>query len=202
MSHRKFEAPRHGSLGFRPRKRTHHPRGKISAFPKDDASKPCHLTAFMGYKAGMTHVVRDVDRPLSKLLHKKEILEAVTILETPPMIVVGVVGYKETPNGLRSVATVWAQHLSDECKRRFYKNWYNSKRKAFTKYAKSKDFQANMTANLEKIKNNVEANAFRQPPKWLEYDANNMIVKVVGVPAREDIDLPIEEHLIVELYSK
>ena len=56
--------------------------------------------------------------------------------------------------------------------------------------------------NLEKIKNNVEANAFRQPPKWLEYDANNKIVKVVGVPAREDIDLPIEEHLIVELYSK
>ena len=56
--------------------------------------------------------------------------------------------------------------------------------------------------SLEKIKNNVEANAFRQPPKWLEYDANNMIVKVVGVPAREDIDLPIEEHLIVELYSK
>ncbi len=56
--------------------------------------------------------------------------------------------------------------------------------------------------NLEKIKSNVEANAFRQPPKWLEYDANNMIVKVVGVPQREDIDLPIEEHLIVELYSK
>ncbi len=56
--------------------------------------------------------------------------------------------------------------------------------------------------NLDKIKSNVEANAFRQPPKWLEYDANNMIVKVVGVPAREDIDLPIEEHLIVELYSK
>jgi len=152
MSHRKFEAPRHGSLGFRPRKRTHHPRGKISAFPKDDASKPCHLTAFMGYKAGMTHIVRDVDRPLCKLLHKKEVLEAVTILETPPMIVVGVVGYKETPNGLRSIATVWAQHLSNECKRRFYKNWYNCKRKAFTKYAKSKDFEANMNANLEKIK--------------------------------------------------
>ncbi|MGN1001746.1 MAG: 30S ribosomal protein S4 [Oscillospiraceae bacterium] len=55
---------------------------------------------------------------------------------------------------------------------------------------------------LEKIKANVEANAFRQPPKWLEYDANNMIAKVVAAPAREDIDLPIEEHLIVELYSK
>ena len=56
--------------------------------------------------------------------------------------------------------------------------------------------------SLEKIKANVEANAFRQPPKWLEYDANNMIAKVTAVPAREDIDLPIEERLIVELYSK
>lgn len=56
--------------------------------------------------------------------------------------------------------------------------------------------------NLEKIKSNVEANAFRQPPKWLEYDGANMIAKVTGVPAREDIDLPIEEHMIVELYSK
>ena len=56
--------------------------------------------------------------------------------------------------------------------------------------------------SLEKIKANVEANAFRQPPKWLEYDVNNMIAKVTAVPAREDIDLPIEEHLIVELYSK
>ena len=56
--------------------------------------------------------------------------------------------------------------------------------------------------NLEKIKANVEANAFRQAPRWLEYDAANMIAKVIAVPTREDIDMPIEEHLIVELYSK
>ena len=55
---------------------------------------------------------------------------------------------------------------------------------------------------IEKIKANIEANAFRPAPKWLEYDANNQLAKVVAVPAREDIDLPIEEHLIVELYSK
>ena len=55
---------------------------------------------------------------------------------------------------------------------------------------------------LEKIKANIEANSSRPAPKWLEYDANNQIAKVVGVPARDDIDLPIEEHLIVELYSK
>jgi len=135
MSHRKFEAPRHGSLGFLPRNRSRRHRGKVKTFPKDDKSKKPHLTAFMGYKAGMTHIVRDVDRPGSKL-HKREVVEAVTIVETPPMVVVGMVGYTETVQGLRTLTTVWAEHLSEEVKRRFYKNWYKAKRKAFTSYAK------------------------------------------------------------------
>jgi len=135
MSHRKFSAPRHGSLGFLPRKRSRRHRGKVKAFPKDDPSKPVHLTAFLGYKAGMTHVVRTVDRPGSKM-NKKEVVEGVTIVETPPIVVVGVVGYIETPRGMRSLKVVWAEHLSDECKRRFYKNWYRSKKKAFTKASK------------------------------------------------------------------
>jgi small subunit ribosomal protein S4 len=56
--------------------------------------------------------------------------------------------------------------------------------------------------SLEKMKNVIEANSFRQPPKWLDYDRNNLIAKIVALPQKEDIDLPIEEHLIVELYSK
>ena len=39
-------------------------------------------------------------------------------------------------------------------------------------------------------------------PKWLERDKNALKGTVVTLPAREDIDMPIEEHLIVELYSK
>jgi large subunit ribosomal protein L3e len=132
MSHRKFSAPRHGSLGFLPKKRSRRHRGKVKSFPKDDKTKPVHLTAFLGYKAGMTHVLREVDRPGSKV-HKKEVVEAVTVIETPPMIVVGVVGYIETPKGLRTFKTIWAEHLSEECRRRFYKNWYKSKKKAFSK---------------------------------------------------------------------
>jgi len=134
MSHRKFSAPRHGSLGFLPKKRSRRQRGKCKAFPKDDPKQPVHLTAFIGYKAGMTHVVREVDRPGSKV-HKKEVVEAVTILETPPMVIVGVIGYIDTPKGPRSLKTIFAEHLSDECRRRFYKNWYRSKKKAFTKAA-------------------------------------------------------------------
>jgi len=156
MSHRKFERPRHGSLGFLPRKRTKHHHGKIKSFPKDDASKPPHLTAFMSYKAGMSHIVRDVDRPGSKL-HKKEVAEAVSVVEAPPMVVIGFVGYVETPRGLRALTSVWAGHLSEEVKRRFYKAWHKSKQKAFTKYQKrwsdaSKASESPMAAEIERAK--------------------------------------------------
>merc|ERR1712227_804531 len=132
MSHRKFEAPRHGSKGFLPKKRSKRHKGKCKAFPKDDASKPVQMTAFMGYKAGMTHIVREMDRPGSKV-NKKEVVEAVTIIETPPMVAIGVVGYIDTPRGMRALKTVWAEHIGEEAKRRFYKNLSQSKKKAFTK---------------------------------------------------------------------
>mmetsp|Transcript_3026 Transcript_3026/g.7211 ORF Transcript_3026/g.7211 Transcript_3026/m.7211 type:complete len:397 (+) Transcript_3026:50-1240(+) len=152
MSHRKFEAPRHGHMGFRPRKRAVAHRGHIRSFPKDDAKNEPHLTAFSGYKAGMTHVVRDMDRPGSKL-HKKEVAEAVTVIEVPPIRVVGLVGYVETPRGLRSLTTVWAANLNDEARRRYYKRWYASKKKAFTKYAaKVKEDPSVMEKSVELAK--------------------------------------------------
>jgi len=109
-------------MGFYPKKRSKRARGKVKAFPKDKSSDPCHLTAFLGFKAGMTHIVREVDRPGSKS-NKKEVVEAVTIIETPPMVIVGMVGYIETPRGLRALKTIWAENLSEEARRRFYKNW-------------------------------------------------------------------------------
>ena len=56
--------------------------------------------------------------------------------------------------------------------------------------------------NLDKLKMVIDANLSRVPPKWLEYDPNALIAKVSTTPTREDIDFPIEEQLIVELYSK
>ena len=52
----------------------------------------------------------------------------------------------------------------------------------------------------EKIKAINEANEKKAIVKWLEKDGNS--AKVVALAQKEDIDLPIEEHLIVELYSK
>lgn len=101
----------------------------------------------------MTHIVRSVDRP-GALMHKREVVDAVSIVETPPMVVVGVVGYVETPSGLRTLTTVFAEHLSEEFKRRCYKNWYRSKKKAYTKYALKyqKDNGKDIEHELERIK--------------------------------------------------
>ncbi|EZG43591.1 60S ribosomal protein L3 [Gregarina niphandrodes] len=136
MSHRKFEAPRHGSLAFLPKKRCRRGQGRIQAFPKDDASKKPHLTGFAGFKAGMTHVVREINRPGSKL-HKKDVVESCTVIDCPDMVAIGVVGYKETQTGLRAVTTCYAGYLSDDARRRLYRKWYCSKKRAFTKYMKA-----------------------------------------------------------------
>ena len=47
-----------------------------------------------------------------------------------------------------------------------------------------------------------EDDAFVAAPKWLDRDKNTLSGKVLALPARDDIDFEIAEHLIVELYSK
>ncbi len=54
----------------------------------------------------------------------------------------------------------------------------------------------------DKIKAVLDTADSRVVPAWLSVDKNSLSATVVKMPAREDIDLPIEEHLIVELYSK
>lgn len=56
--------------------------------------------------------------------------------------------------------------------------------------------------SIGKFKEMAEDAEGKTLPSWLEFDAENMIGKVTGKPAREDIDIEIAEHLIVELYSK
>ncbi|KAJ2411786.1 60S ribosomal protein L3, partial [Coemansia sp. RSA 2524] len=147
----------------------------------------------------MTHVVRDLDRPGSKA-HKKEIVEAVTVVEAPPMVVVGVVGYIETPRGMRALTSVWAEHLSDEVKRRFYKNWYRSKKKAFTKYAAkySSDNGKQITQDLERIKKyssvvRVIAHTQMNKVRVGQKKAHIMEIQVNGGTIAEKVDW-VREH--------
>ena len=52
------------------------------------------------------------------------------------------------------------------------------------------------------IKENMELNSSRPIPEWLEMNNEKLEAKVVRLASREDVDLPVAEHLIVELYSK
>ncbi len=58
------------------------------------------------------------------------------------------------------------------------------------------------STSIEKFKNNLEANASKVVPEWLDFDAAKFEGKMLKYASRQDIDLPLEEHLIVELYSK
>lgn len=148
MSARKFQHPRHGHLGFLPRKRTRHGKSAIRSWPRDNPAKPPHLTAFLAYKAGMTHVVREVEKPGSKL-NKKEVVDAVTILDAPPLVVVGLAGYVRTPHGVKCLRTIWAQHLSEGFKRSFYKRWYIGRKLHFSNHAAK--FAENAAARGQQI---------------------------------------------------
>ena len=55
---------------------------------------------------------------------------------------------------------------------------------------------------IVKYENNWDSLNSRPVPQWLDLDRNNYEAKIVRLPGREEIDLEVEEHLIVELYSK
>ena len=60
----------------------------------------------------------------------------------------------------------------------------------------------NASLDSEKFKAVLEANASRPVPQWLDVNAEAHTAKIVALPEREQILVPVEEHLIVEFYSK
>ena len=169
MSHRKFEHPRCGSLGFLPRKRTRKHHGHIRKFPKEKKSDKLHLTAYCGFKAGMTHIVREVTKPGSRL-HKKECVEAVTIIECPKMVIVGIVGYIRTPRGLKAVKTLFAEKLSECAIRRFYKRYRGKNHfKAFNKYQQHETWTKTCDGAIKVLKKRAA------------------VIRVIAHPKMEDI---------------
>ena len=58
------------------------------------------------------------------------------------------------------------------------------------------------STDCDKIKESIEKNASRPAPAWMTKDSEKMTVSIDKLPVREEIDFDVEEHLIVELYSK
>lgn len=99
----------------------------------------------------MTHVVRDVIRAGSRL-NKKEAIEPVTIIETPPLVAIGVIGYRETPQGLKPITTAWASFINPNVKRVYLKRWRKEGvKKPFIHHDEKKD-EKGLEEKLQKIK--------------------------------------------------
>ncbi|MEM0340674.1 MAG: 50S ribosomal protein L3 [Acidilobaceae archaeon] len=112
MGARKQHAPRRGSLGFSPRKRAARLVPRVKSWPKVNTNRPT-LLAFLGYKAGMTHVFIVDEMPTSPTFGK-EIFVPVTVVETPPMIALAVRLYgRDSNRGLYTLGEAWVSPPSE-----------------------------------------------------------------------------------------
>jgi len=100
--------PRKSSLGFRPRKRANSQNARVRNWPNSSELIPL---GFAGYKAGMTHViVKDPSKIKSRA--GKPLSLPVTIVECPPMKVIGFRGFRKDLYGLDCAAQRWADNLA------------------------------------------------------------------------------------------
>ncbi len=116
MGHRKKHAPKRGSLAYLPRKRAKKPVARIRYWPKLEADNP-RLLAFIGYKAGMTYVFTIEDRKRSPNFGK-EVVRPATVIETPPILIIGIRTYTKTPYGLKHLTEAWMKDPPAELDRR------------------------------------------------------------------------------------
>ena len=56
--------------------------------------------------------------------------------------------------------------------------------------------------NIQRFKDIKDAVAGRTTPEWMDVDSENLTGKILALPKREQIDVPVDEMMIVELYSK
>ncbi len=115
MGHRKYHAPKRGSLAYLPRGRASRPVPRIRTWPS--YSGPPTLLGMPGYKAGMTHTII-IDNKKTSPYYGKELAVPVTVLDTPPIVVFAVRFYETVPYGLKTLSEVWSPDLSKDLARK------------------------------------------------------------------------------------
>ncbi|MFC2162463.1 50S ribosomal protein L3 [Candidatus Altiarchaeota archaeon] len=101
----KINKPRAGSLQYVPRKRAKNIKARIRSWPDASDAK---ILGYTAYKAGMTHVLA-MDETKNSPTNGMEVALPVTILEAPPMKIVGVRIYNTAYNGLEVVKDIWVE---------------------------------------------------------------------------------------------
>src|SRR5438445_4636350 len=115
MGHRKYSAPRRGSLAYVPRGRASHWAPRIRFWP--DYEGPPRLLGFAGFKAGTTHVTV-VDNRQGSLNYGKAVTFPATVVETPSLKVTALRFYETLNGGLQCVGEVWYNDKTKDIQRR------------------------------------------------------------------------------------
>jgi len=115
MGHRKKHAPRHGSLAFLPRKRATSAKGRVRHWL--DTSEDVIFLGFAGFKAGMTHITYMEDQKNSPY-YGKELMKPVTVIEVPPLILIGIRVYNEDEYGKYIEGDIFSSELNNYLNRK------------------------------------------------------------------------------------
>ncbi len=102
--------PRAGSLAFWPRKRTKRIYPRVKTWPQQDKLK---ILSFAGYKAGMIHAII-VDTKKGSPTKGEEISVPITVLDCPPIKILGVKLYKQSPDGLFVFTEIWDEKTTED----------------------------------------------------------------------------------------
>lgn len=106
--------PKKGSVAFSPRKRAAKETPRVKSWPSQDEPK---LLGLAGYKVGMTHVmVTDTDK--NSPTNGMDVFTPVTVLEVPPVVVMGIRAYEKTSRGLKIITEIIADNLDEELSRK------------------------------------------------------------------------------------
>ena len=141
MGHRKYSAPRRGSVAFRPRARARSLEARVRTWPQLAGEKNT-LLGFAGFKVGGIHVLTIDDREKTPNFGK-QLLNAATVIATPPVKIIGIRAYKTDIYGDHAIFDVYAKDLPKELSRRIdVKQAEDAMTKAEGKIAKASSVMA------------------------------------------------------------
>jgi len=116
MGHRKYSAPRRGSIAFRPRARAKSIESRLRNWPH--VEEKSNLSGFAGFKAGMIHVLTIDDREKTPNFGK-HFLNPSTVFVTPPIKIIGIRAYSEDHYGKHAVFDVYSKDQPKYLRRKF-----------------------------------------------------------------------------------
>ncbi len=177
MGHRKIHAPKRGSIAYNPRKRAKYIKGRVRHWL--DTSDEINFLGFAGFKAGMTHITFIEDQKTSAYIGK-ELMKAVTILDVPPLILIGIRVYSEDNYGKYVIGDLFAKNSNEFLKRKI--NVPNSENYDIEAIKKNLISKINDTSEIRGI---FQTQPYKTPLPRKKPDIIEIKINSLGKPLEE-----------------